>query len=139
MGALGGIHSALVNSAHGAIFVVGCDMPYLNLELVRHLLSLREQGDVIIPQTPAGMEPLHALYKKTCIPPMEAAFAAGDIKIISFFDRVRVATVSQEQVACFDPTFACFCNINTPEDYYRLRGDEMEERLASPRLVVKEV
>jgi len=43
---------------------------------------------------------------------------------MSFFDRVKIIKISAEQIADFDPSFASFSNINTPDEYFRMRGSE---------------
>lgn len=123
-GALAGIHSGLYHSSGPAIFAVACDMPYLNNDLVRHLAGKAETGSVIIPEGPNGLEPLHAVYGKGCLDAIESCLMVGEKRIVSFFPRANVIRVAAEQVACFDDSFASFSNINTPEEYYRLRGVE---------------
>lgn len=120
-GALSGIHSGLRHSSAPYVFVVACDMPYLNPGLIRHMASLKEGSDVVIPETGKGLEPLHAIYGKNTLGPMEAALNAGEGRIVSFFDKVRVRNVGLEELSRFDPTFQSFRNINTPEDFYRFR------------------
>jgi FdhD protein len=125
-GALAGIHSGLYHSANQAIFAVACDMPYLNNDLVRHLAGRADEGSVHIPEGPAGLEPLHAVYGKGCLGAIEETLMAGERRIMSFFDRVSIVRINTEQIAGFDPSFASFCNINTPEEYFRLRGCERD-------------
>ncbi len=125
-GALAGLHSGLYHSGNPAIFAVACDMPYLNNELVRHLAGRADAGSVLIPEGPAGLEPLHAVYGKDCLAAIEETLLQGEKRILSFFDRVKTIKINTEQIAGFDPSFASFCNINTPEEYFRLRGFERE-------------
>ncbi len=121
MGALSGIHSGLRHSEAPRVFAVACDMPFLDASLIRHMVSGAEGCDVVVPEGPAGLEPLHAVYSRTALGPMEEALRAGEGRIVSFFDRVRVRKVGREEVARFDPEFRSFRNINTPEDYFRFR------------------
>ena len=122
MGALAGLHAGLYHAATPHIFAVACDMPYLNSALIRRLVKLRHEADVVIPQGENGLEPLHALYGKGCLPFMEQALLADRRRIVSFFPQVRVRQFSQDRVATIDPDFNSFCNVNTPSDYYHLRA-----------------
>jgi FdhD protein len=124
VGALAGIHSGLFHSANPAIFAVACDMPYLNNELIRHLACRADAGSVFIPEGPSGLEPLHAVYGKGCLSAIEETLIHGEKRIVSFFSRANVTMINADQVARFDPSFASFSNINTPEEYFRLRGCE---------------
>jgi FdhD protein len=124
MGVLAGIHSGIYHSSNPAIFAVACDMPYLMENLVRHMASRADAGGVLIPESPNGLEPLHAVYGKGCLAAIEATLLSGQRRIVSFFDRTNVSKMNVEQVACFDPAFVSFMNINTPRDYFALRNGE---------------
>lgn len=137
MGVLAGIHSGLYHSSNPAIFVVACDMPYLVEDLIRHLAGRADAGGVLIPESPGGLEPLHAVYGKGCLAAIEATLLSGQRRIISFFDRVNVSRMNQEQVALFDPAFVSFININTPVDYFELRDGERLDRLDSFRDAIR--
>ncbi len=123
-GALAGIHSGLYHSSNPAIFAVACDMPYLNNELIRHLAGQADAGSVLIPEGPAGLEPLHAVYGRDCLAAIEETLTSGEKRIMSFFDRVKIIKINAEQIAAFDPCFASFSNINTPDEYFQMRGSE---------------
>ncbi|GAB4368243.1 MAG: formate dehydrogenase accessory sulfurtransferase FdhD [Deltaproteobacteria bacterium] len=128
LGALAGIHAGLRHGGAAHIFAVACDMPCLNDRLVRYLLSLRGEGDAVVPVGPLGPEPLHAVYGAGAIPAIEAALSEGRRKVTSFYDAVRLRQVGPEEMAPFDPEFRSFRNVNTPEDYSRL----LDEEEASP-------
>jgi molybdopterin-guanine dinucleotide biosynthesis protein A len=121
MGALAGLHSGLAGSRTPHIFAVACDMPYLNDTLIRALIAQRHRGDVIIPESENGLEPLHAVYSKSCLTAMEAALLTGRKRLISFFPEVQVKRFSCREVRTMDPDLDSFCNINTPADYFALR------------------
>ena len=123
MGALAGLHAGLFHATRPHIFAVACDMPYLNSTLIRRLVVQRNNADVVIPEGENGLEPLHALYGKGCIPFMKQALDADRRRIVSFFPQVRVHQFSRELVATIDPAFDSFRNVNTPSDYYHLRAE----------------
>lgn len=128
MGVLAGIHSGLYHSSNHSIFAVACDMPYLRESLIRSMASRFEAGGVLIPETPGGLEPLHAFYSKECLGAIEKTLLSGQRRIISFFDRIAVSRMTMELVAIHDPLFASFVNINTPGDYFKLRDEERRAR-----------
>ena len=124
MGALAGLHAGLSHSWTEHIFAVACDMPYLNTDVIRALLARRRQADVIIPESAHGLEPLHAIYSRSCLPHMQAALLEGRRRIISFFPRVAVLYFEQARLAQLDPDADSFSNINTPAEYFQLRKNE---------------
>lgn len=123
-GALAGLHAGLHHASTPHIFAVACDMPYLNSALIKRLTLLKDEADVVIPAGEQGLEPLHALYGKGCLPFMEESLVADKRRIVSFFHHVRVQMFSHRQVASIDPGCDSFRNINTPEEYYKLRRGE---------------
>lgn len=126
LGTLNGLHTAL-NAAHGAhVLVLACDMPFVSRPLLEHMINLAPQADVIVPHQSGEFEPLHAIYKvQTCLPAIEAALAAGEKRLISFFPKVDVLSVEGSDLARLDPRGLSFYNINTLEDL------EQAERILS--------
>ena len=114
-GSLGGIYSALLAAHTSRCLVVACDMPFLNRRLLSYLLDLSAGYDLVIPRLDDLLEPLHAVYAKTCLPPIEALLARGDLRILDFFDQVRVRYVDRPEIERFDPHLLSFFNVNTRE------------------------
>jgi len=121
-GALGGIYSGLRAARSDHSLVVACDMPFLDLRLLRYMILLSPGQDVVIPRVGGLTEPLHAIYSKQCLPPIERVLASGDRKIISFFPEVRVRYIEEQEVKLFDPQCLSFFNINTLADLERARS-----------------
>jgi molybdopterin-guanine dinucleotide biosynthesis protein A len=121
-GSLGGIFTGLEASAENWSLVVACDMPFLNRELLRHLIAQSSNVDAVVPCLGGQPEPLHALYSKACLAPMERMLRAGDLKIAPLFEAVRVRYVDEETIDRIDPRHLSFFNINTQADLEEARG-----------------
>jgi len=115
-GPLGGLHTALAHATEEHILVVACDMPWLNRSLLEFMVSLKASADVIVPRWSKFPEPLHAVYSRACLEPITANLKARKLKLISFYGKVRVRYLEQDELAQFDETGRSFANINTPED-----------------------
>lgn len=118
-GSLAGIYSGLVHSETYHSFFFACDMAFIRPDLVRFMIGQSRGCDVIIPGGKDGLEPLHAIYSKDCIPPIESQLQQGDLKILDFFPRVRVRMIEETAITRFDPDQIGFFNINTKDDYER--------------------
>jgi molybdopterin-guanine dinucleotide biosynthesis protein A len=121
-GSLGGIFSGVGASAEPWSLVVACDMPFLNRELLRHLIGESSDVDAVIPRLGDKPEPLHALYSKACLASMEAMLRAGQLKIAPLFEAVRVRYVDEGTIDRIDPRHLSFFNINTQADLEEARG-----------------
>jgi molybdopterin-guanine dinucleotide biosynthesis protein A len=117
VGVLGGLHAGLEAAAHELTLAVGCDMPFLSLDLLRVFVDWAEGFDVVLLRQGEQVEPLHGAYRRTCLPAMEAAIRARRRRIISFFPCVRVRYVTPDDVIPFDPDLRSFRNVNTPQEW----------------------
>lgn len=115
-GALSGLRTALKAANGDKVLVLACDMPFVSRSLLAHLIRLAPQADVIIPRPGGEYEPMHAVYDRGCLTEIEASLEAGDMRMISFFPRVRVLAVEDEELGQLDPGRLSFFNVNTPED-----------------------
>lgn len=119
-GALGGLYTALLAARHPLVMVVACDMPLIRAELLAEQARLLqvEGADVVIPVSAEGWEPLHAVYRReTCLPAVKAALDAGQRRMISWFDAVKVRRMEPEETRRLDPQGRSFLNVNTPEEF----------------------
>lgn len=124
-GALAGIHSGLCHARHERIFAVACDMPFVNPDVVRQLCGQHSvTSQIVIPHSAHGIEPLHALYDKQCLPAIEEVLDQGLRRIVAFFPQVNVQEVPLSELSWIDPEGRSFHNINTPEEYFHCRAPE---------------
>src|SRR5205814_4340997 len=115
-GALGGIATGVGAAMHDTVLVAACDMPFLSADVWRLLLGHASEADVVIPRIGGEYETLHALYTKACVPHMARAIAENRLRVIAFFDAVRVLAVDEPELRAVDPTLRAFTNVNTPEE-----------------------
>ena len=132
-GSLGGLYTGLLLANHYYTFYVACDMPFIQPELISHLIKKRFNYDVVVPVTRKGMEPLHALYSKRCIEPIKKHLAKGELKITAFFTEVRAMYCEEEEIKRIDPSLTSFINVNAKKDLLKiqevLRGYKWEEKV----------
>lgn len=122
-GPLGGIFSGLAAAREPYALVVACDMPMLSLPLLTAMLARPRTYDVLVPRSlrkgvarsGLDLEPLHAVYGKSCLGPMGEALAAGRRQVASFFAEVQVTYLEPDEIRRYDPAGHSFVNINTLE------------------------
>lgn len=118
-GPLGGIWTALTAIKTPWAFIAACDQPFLNPALIRHMLTLLEGNDAVVPKMDWKIEPLHALLSKNCLAPVERLVRKGSLQVIGFLSEVRVRYLEAGEIAAFDPGFKSFVNVNRPEEIRR--------------------
>jgi len=119
-GLLVGLYSGLKASASRYNFVVGCDMPFLKVELLRYMGDKVDSNDIIIPRyAKSYVEPLCAIYSKTCLEIMKRNIEAGILSIRRIFPYLKVKYIEEEEIKRIDPELNSFFNINYKEDFIR--------------------
>jgi molybdopterin-guanine dinucleotide biosynthesis protein A len=116
-GPLGGIYTGLLASQSSHSIVVACDMPFLNIELLRHMIELSPDFDVVVPRLGEGMvEPLHAIYSKSCLDNMKTQLERSQLRVNYLLNKVRVRYVERAECQKLDPQLLSFFNINSQSD-----------------------
>ena len=121
-GSLGGLYSGLAAAPGEAAFTVACDMPFLRVDVARLVVDRAAEADVVIPRVGEQLETLHAVYGKACLVPMEARLRAGRLRIVGFFEDVRVLELAEAEIARRADPAVVFMNVNTPEELARARA-----------------
>ncbi|MFC1987718.1 molybdenum cofactor guanylyltransferase [Chloroflexota bacterium] len=116
-GPLGGIYTGLQASASSHNIVVACDMPFLNSKLLSYMLELAGGLDAVVPRLSERMvEPLHAIYSKSCLGNMKTSLECNHLGVNSFLKTIRVRYVEKAEYQELDPQLLSFFNINYQSD-----------------------
>lgn len=116
-GSLGGLFTGLKQSKTPYVFVVACDMPFLEPQVIQALVQGRGDADVVMAKM-HGLQPMHAVYSKRCLPVMEDMLKSGDLKIqhIIKSPSLQVRLLEEQDLKEIDPSGKSFLNVNTPSD-----------------------
>lgn len=115
-GPLGGIFSGLCFSTSQINFVVGCDMPFLNPDLINYILQKPAEYDVVIPEIKGKTETLFARYSKNSLPVILHHMLKDELKVQSVLAELKVLKITSHEIDKLDPEHLSFFNVNTQED-----------------------
>lgn len=118
-GALGGIYTAIVRSPRDRTIVIACDMPYVSVPLLRHMVAL--DAEIVIPRSSRGLEPLCAIYARSCAGAIRQRIERGELEATRLPEGLRVEEIGAGALEAFGPDGLLFANVNTPHDYERAR------------------
>ncbi len=119
-GPLLGLIEALKWSNEEWIFLVGCDMPFIEKPLVKLIYQSRKSGSqVLVPRLNGFLEPLHAFYHRSCLKAAETAYRQGKRKIKDFYPFVNVSVLEEKAMRVIKNYQISFFNINSAEDLQR--------------------
>jgi molybdopterin-guanine dinucleotide biosynthesis protein A len=118
-GSLGGLYTGLIQATTPYIFVVACDMPFLDQAVIAQFTSRRATADIVMAKIEARLHPMHALYGKRCLPVVERMIRARKLKIQEIVSQssLRVQYVTETDLLTVDPSGRSFYNVNTPADF----------------------
>ncbi len=118
-GPLVGLFSGLSASTCHHSVVVGCDMPFLSIGLLEYMAQISSTFDVVVPRIEDKVEPLFAVYSRSCLPAIRDLLERDELRINRLFNMVKVEYVGQADINRFDPEHLSFFNINSRADLVR--------------------
>ena len=114
---LRGIHAGLTVSTLPCQFVVACDMPLLNRDLIAFMVEEAEGYDAVVPRLGPHYQPLHAVYSRSSIAVIEKLLEEQRYKVTDFYEHLNIRYITEAEIERFDPGQVSFTNINTWGDY----------------------
>ena len=120
-GPLGGIYTGLKTSTSVCNLIVAADMPFLNRALLGYMLGMTDGVDLVAPRIEGQVEPLHAVYMRSCLAAIEKMMKEGVLGVHKLFSRVHVRYIEADEIARFDPEQRSLFNINTKVDLHMAR------------------
>jgi molybdopterin-guanine dinucleotide biosynthesis protein A len=129
LGPLAGIHAALEFARPRPLFVLACDLPFVTVELVAHVVDWSSSGRAFGSGTDAAAveararvavwegrrQPLCGLYSASCRQALEARLSAGRLEAWRFLDEIATTGVAVgENLAFYRPDL--LLNINSRRD-----------------------
>mgnify|MGYP001765064387 CR=1 FL=1 len=132
-GSLGGLYTGITYASHQRIFAVACDMPFLDPALIQWFVNRAPDADVVVARLDQGLQPLHAVYRKSVLPHMKQLIDLRELRIHALVSnpRLAVTTVSPEEWTDSGAALRSFHNLNAPEDVQVARDELLRHSLRS--------
>ncbi len=111
-GPMYGIYHALGGSRHERNFVIACDIPVIDMDLLDTLIKASAAADIVVPENSEHLlEPLFGVYSQSVRPAMGKLLEEGERSLLPLFKSCRINKVALEGKS--------LVNLNTREDYER--------------------
>jgi molybdenum cofactor guanylyltransferase len=125
-GPVAGLDAGMRCATGKSAFATGCDLPFLNLDIIDLLFELaneREGYDAAVPVQPNGFfEPLHSVYdRKKMLFACRKAVENGERRIHVPLQELSVRRISVDLLRSIDAELLTFFNLNTPQDLEEAR------------------
>ncbi len=120
-GPLEGLYNGLHHMKAEWGFLLGCDMPTPDPEVIKGMHSFcSTDNDAVVAEIQGFLEPLHAFYRKSCIGPVSDTIGRGYRKIRHFYNDIKLTVINENKLREFGDYESSFFNLNTPHDVEKM-------------------
>ncbi|MCL2321857.1 MAG: molybdenum cofactor guanylyltransferase [Oscillospiraceae bacterium] len=116
-----GIYTALKNIRSKYAFIIACDMPFVNLELINYMIERAINKDAVIPKNGPFIEPLYGIYSRGMVNIFKREIENGDFKISNILKYFNVEYIDEKIIRGFDSELSLFTNLNSLSDLLKIR------------------
>jgi len=94
IGPMGGLLACLKQSQTRYNMVLSCDIPFVETDLLRYLVSQIENYQIVVPVHGEGLiEPLCGFYNTNVISQLEDSIHSGNYKLMVFLEKIKLKKV----------------------------------------------
>lgn len=116
-GPLVGLARGLAHSSAPWCFATGCDMPFLQADVIRKMAAYLGDCDAVVPEYDGQLQTLHSFYRKSCLPIAEDLLETGATSMKALLARCRVTVLKPDQIALHTSGYQSFRDLDTLEEY----------------------
>lgn len=124
-GPLSGIHASLNYSKTKKNFIISCDMPLINEEMIDFICNIKSDNEIILPRAKGKIQQLCGVYSKSVADEIDNLFILLDTDInikgsvFELLERVSKEIVDVDELPFYNENI--FFNMNLPEDYKHIK------------------
>ena len=121
-GPLSAIYTGLERSETEVNLFLACDMPLMQGPFLKLLLERAALADAVLMRLDDGkLEPLCAVYNRSCLPTVKANFESHRFKLSDLFPELRTHYLTEADLQRLGLDRRIFTNLNTAGDLEQLR------------------
>ena len=93
-------------------------MPFLDPAVIELFSQKVDATDIVLAQLVNGLQPLHGLYSKKCLPFLKEMIDSQDLRLQNIADKqgLTVHRIPESEIKVLDPQLLSFLNLNSPAD-----------------------
>lgn len=116
-GPLSAIYTGLERSKTDVNLFLACDMPLMRGTFLKRLVERAPLADAVLMRQDDGkLEPLCAVYNRSCLPRVKANFESRRFKLSDLFADLRTHYLTEADLQDLGLDRGIFTNLNTPGD-----------------------
>lgn len=117
-GPLSGIHAGLRESSYKYAYILGCDMPNINIEYIKYMKGLISNKDIdgCVTRKSEYIETFNSFYSKNIVEQIENHLLEDRRSINSLLPKLNIYYIEEDTAREYSPNWEMFSNLNTVED-----------------------
>lgn len=104
-----------------AVFVAGCDLPFLDSVVIGKLFDLLGEHSAVMPTVDGEPQPLCAIYSMRERPRIHELVQSGQRRAQALAELPGVRKLGLDELRALDPTLRFFRDVDTPEEFEAAR------------------
>lgn len=118
LGPMGAIYTALKNSSSKYVFIMACDMPMINLNLIRYMMEQINihKSDGAVCYNSDFIEPMYAFYSINMLNTIEIEMEAGNYRLLNIIRKSKMHYIEDKIVKECCCGMNIFTNLNYKKD-----------------------
>lgn len=116
IGPLEGLRRGLIFSNSDYNFLISCDIPFINKDLIEYMFSIAQNYDAVVCRNGQYIEPIYSIYSKNIVPVIEKNIFLHKLSFRDLIYSVNTFFISEKLVRQFSADLSVFYNINTKKD-----------------------
>jgi len=110
-GPIAGIYTGLLHTSTPKNLLLSCDVPFVQVELLKELIKLSDNFDITIPQKDNKTHQLIGVIDKSCLTSLKNNIDNNQLKLKTAYEALNLKVIDADQ---FDKKM--FTNINSKDD-----------------------
>jgi molybdopterin-guanine dinucleotide biosynthesis protein A len=123
MGPLSGIHAGLIETETEKNFIISCDLPLMNKEMIEYICNYKSDKKIVVCKVGDYIEPTFGIYSKSIVDDIEVilnlnlqqGLSPKDISIQNVIQKLDAEIVDPSSLPFYNEDL--FYNMNSFEDY----------------------
>ena len=116
-GPLAGLISGLHASDRQWCFVTGCDMPFLDSEIIHGMAAQLINAEIVVVRSSGRVQLLHAFYHRDCVGRGESLLREGVSSLMALHKQCQVKVLHEAEFAGGGRLQRSLRDLDTPEEY----------------------
>lgn len=122
LGPMGAIYTALKSSFSKYVFIMACDMPIINLDLIQYMMEQinLHKSDGAVCYNSNFIEPMYAFYSINMLDIIDEEIKEGNYRLLNIIRKSKMHYVDDKIVQEICKDMNVFTNLNYKEDLHVL-------------------